>query len=230
MDRPRIQKSAPLADQAFELMRNMIVLNEVAPGQVITENELATSFGISRATLREAMARLERDGLVEVIPWKGTRISPIPAKYVQDVYELRAALERVAARKAAPRLRDMDLDRMERELEALYPLLERGETGPQHEMERDFHGLYVDMCDNELLREDVSRLYIHLARILVYVGSASTDEIGLREHSIASYEEHRKMLGAMRTKDPNVLEDAVVEHISRVAQRLADLVAKIESR
>lgn len=213
LDTPRATKSAPLADQAYEIIKRLIATNQLIPGQMLTENQMAKSLGISRAPLREAFVRLAQDGFIEALPWKGVRVTPLTPKYIREIYEYRSALECLAARKAAPFLEDRTLDEMEAVLLEGRPGLLAGDPTLQHEMEIPFHGLYVNRCDNQLVQDALTRLRDHLARIRVFAGT-------MHEHILLSYEEHLSMLAAMRSKDPDLLEKAVRSHLANVADRL----------
>src|SRR3990172_11881734 len=107
-ENPRIKKGALLANQAYEAIKHELIYAEEPQGRELIGSHLAKRFGISRTPVHAALARLQEDGLVEPIPGKGTRVVPIDAGYIQEVFEVRFALECLAARKAAPFIDDQE--------------------------------------------------------------------------------------------------------------------------
>ena len=86
----------PLRDLVFESLKDAILTQTLPPGKRLLENELAESLGVSRTPVREAIRRLEQEGLVAMIPRKGAYVSGISLKDIREVYEIRAALEMLA--------------------------------------------------------------------------------------------------------------------------------------
>jgi len=223
IDGAMIQKSTRLVDRVYELVKDLIVRNKIAPGQVLMENKLAKSLGISRSPVREALNRLNHEGLVVIEPWKGAVVAPLTAKYVREVYEVRCALESLAAKKAAPIITDEEIDREERQLEILRISLEMGDSGPFTESDIPFHNVFISKCCNELLCQQIYMLRDHFARIRAFAGT-------ILEHTHESYQEHWDILTAMRSKDPHLLERAVRRHLENVCIRLEKAMEKNKNK
>ena len=78
----KLDRASPLADRAYAAIKQMVIANELAPGQLLTESGLAQPLGISRSPVRAALARLQEEGFIETEPWKGPRVAALDAKYV----------------------------------------------------------------------------------------------------------------------------------------------------
>src|SRR5436190_5321759 len=118
--RPR----AYLADTVYGALRQAILDREFDPGEPLTEHGLCARFRVSRTPVREALAKLERDHLVRVVPKKGAFVRTLSSDEIRDLYEVREALEALAVRLAAPGLDRGDLAGFEtrfRELRARGP-------------------------------------------------------------------------------------------------------------
>ena len=109
--RPRPR--AYLADTVYGALRQAILDREFDPGEPLTEGELCRRFRVSRTPVREALAKLERDHLVRVVPKKGAFVRTLSHDEIRDLYEVREALEALAVRLAAPRLAREDLEDFE---------------------------------------------------------------------------------------------------------------------
>ena len=95
----------PLRDVIFNTLRDAIVSGDLKPGERLMEVDLAEKMGVSRTPVREAVRKLEMEGLVTMVPRKGTHVAELSAKDIMDVLEVRAALDRLATELAAERIR-----------------------------------------------------------------------------------------------------------------------------
>lgn len=108
-------KSLTLVDKVYDKIKQEILANRLHPGEPLLEEELATSLGTSRTPIRDAMRRLNHEGLVRIVPNKGAFVRVLTPRDIREIYEVREALESFAAGRAAVRL-------SERELKALSAL------------------------------------------------------------------------------------------------------------
>lgn len=100
---------ASSSERVFALLTNAIIDGEIAPGEGMTEVDLARRFGISRAPVREALRRLEEQQLLERSPYRGMRVTALSREMVEELYEIRQELECLACRRAAQRMSDTDI-------------------------------------------------------------------------------------------------------------------------
>ena len=102
----KINEYLPLRDIVFQTLRNAIITGELQPGERLMETQLAEKLGVSRTPIREAIRKLELEGLVIMVPRKGAQVAQFTEKDIQDVLEVRAALESLAAKLACKRMDD----------------------------------------------------------------------------------------------------------------------------
>ena len=108
-----INEYLPLRDVVFQTLRRAILMGELEPGERLMELALTEKLGVSRTPVREAIRMLEKEGLVEMIPRKGAAVSRITEKDLQDVLEVRCALEELAVGIACERMTEDDIERFE---------------------------------------------------------------------------------------------------------------------
>ncbi len=187
------------ADQVYTAIKNAIMTLELTPGSVIQEEVLAQQLGVSRTPIREAVRRLEQEGLVRTLPKKGILVDELSADDVLDVFEVRMCLEPLAARLAARLMPDEELRRL------------RGLHTPPSSGGRGFHGGYRELhrsiarfCGNRRMRRILDSLMDDTTRILAMGGY----EERLRAHSL-----HLDILDALEKRDPLAVERAMQEHL-----------------
>jgi DNA-binding GntR family transcriptional regulator len=213
LETTKLTKGASLADKAYEHIRELILTNKLAPGQPLKESQLARSLGISRYPLKQALGRLELEGLVENIQWKGAVVSGLTSQFIRDLYEIRTALEALSVRKAATSLADEDLEELENLWQSSALAVERSDYRAWEDSDQIFHSGLGRRCGNELLPDYLAKLRGQLARIRNFMGHIP----GMME---CSYEEHRQLLEALRARDPEASERAMWEHLGRVSDRI----------
>ncbi len=193
---------------AYENLKRRIINVELPPGLPINEAELAQQLQISKTPVREALRQLERDGLVENVPSRGSTISHITSQEISDVFQIREIIESGAAKRAAFFNGDQELDRQR---EIYKKLLE--ETPPDAEYAEwgtweDLHLLIVKSLGNETLVTVYLGLIDRIKRIRNYYGSRVTRR---RFKDIIS--EHIAVLDAVLAGDPEEAERSMATHL-----------------
>lgn len=122
---PRLRAVAPAREQAVNIIRTIIASGAFPPGRRLLERELLAATGMSRTTVREALRQLEAEGLIEMLPGRGPIVAPITPEITTRVYEVRQALEGLAAQLFVQRATDEDM----RALEAAYQSIELACSG-----------------------------------------------------------------------------------------------------
>ncbi|HMO29886.1 GntR family transcriptional regulator [Enterovirga sp.] len=202
--RPKIHNSR--ADEAYDAIKNLILTNAWTPGYNAFEPEVALKLGMSRTPVREALVRLEREGLIRLVPRRGVYVLPVSADDIRDIYFVLAGLEASAAEQLSrsENVRDLvagmrdAIDRMDRALaDADLTEWARGDEA--------FHRLLVDNSGNKRLTEIVAMVndQAHRARMIT---------LRLRPFPNSSNEEHKKILSAIENKDWQTSARLVREH------------------
>ncbi len=194
-----------LSEKAYWLIKEKVVTLELPPSAVIDEQLLMEELELGRTPIREALQRLDSEGLVNVVPRRGTFVSDISITDLQKIFELRTVLEGFCARLAAQRITDEQLERIEVVLRDLEELQD-GNPSALMSVDKRFHKLLYRAADNEFLTETLDRLY-DLSLRLWYLVLARLDDV--RD----SIEQHHRIVDALRKGDSERAELLVQTHI-----------------
>jgi DNA-binding GntR family transcriptional regulator len=176
------------------------------PGQQIVESDLQQVMGVSRAPLREALLKLEGQGLVRMIPRKGTYVRAITSRWISEIFTVRAWLEGLAARLAAEREGSSCADRLEKILADMALLAQRKRFKAYFYRHWDFHGVFSEASRNEELRSRIEAM----RRESLWLSYSAT----YFEHNHpASQKTHRRIVDLFRKGCPEEVEIAVRTHI-----------------
>jgi len=194
-----------LCDAVFLKLRDEIVSGTLKAGQRLEQKELADRFGISRMPVRDALRRLEAEGLVVVQGRRGVIVPTIDVEEMREIYRIREVLEALAVRLAVPNLTDEDvvaLSRLERQMEESS---RGGDLEMWLRLDGKFHLSIFERCDSPRLMRLISSFWNrthHFRRAYVSVAGAP----GRGEAM------HRRMLEAIAARDVGLLESLAVEH------------------
>jgi DNA-binding GntR family transcriptional regulator len=203
----------PLREIVFETLRDAIINQVLLPGERLMEIQLAEEMGVSRTPVREAIRKLELEGLVVMLPRRGAYVAGISMKDILEVFEVRASLEALAASLAAERITEEELDEMERRLVKETEETEANNLRCIVEIDTSFHDLLYKAARNERLVYFVNLLQEQLHRFR----SASLARPG---RSKTALDEHRKILEALASRDAKLAERLAREHIENAEQAM----------
>jgi DNA-binding GntR family transcriptional regulator len=203
-----------LADRVFEALRVAIHDGRLPAGSRLRQEALAEELGVSRTPLREALLRLERSGLVRSIPRRGWVVAGLTRETIRHLYEARQVIEAHAVARSAQAQTRRSLADLERAYASLVEAAERSllESFQAH---REFHRELVRAYDNDVLKEELERLYDRDASLPMFA-LYSRDREALRSMA----REHEELVEAVRSRDPDEAREAVVRHISRSLARV----------
>lgn len=209
-------QSLTVSDQAFERLVDAITRGELQPGDAVNEVELSSRLGISRGSLREAMRRLEERGLMVRTPRRGVRVASVSNSDLLEILDMREVLEGMACRLATERMSDAELGRLEAKLRehAETPELATGQAYFQSAGDQDIHFLIAKGSGNERL----ARLLCDELYFLMRIYRFRSSERPGRAH--LALDEHRAILEAMQSRDPDRAEQAMRRHIRRSRQNI----------
>jgi len=198
-----------LADKAYHAIRGLIVSLELAPGALIDERELIERLEIGRTPVREALRRLAQEQLVEVYPRRGMFVTPVDARALARLSEVRAVLEPEAARLAAVRATDADRE----ELGLLLSELEGGGGGELIDLDERIHRAVYRAAHNDLLQTTLEQYYTLALRIW----SIALDRAHELEEAVA---EHRALLEAIHDGDGDRAAATMRAHVENFEQAM----------
>jgi GntR family transcriptional regulator, rspAB operon transcriptional repressor len=193
-----------MADQVYEQLREQIVTGVRAPGDKLDPTEVAESLGVSRTPVREAVLRLDADGLVERQPYRGVVVAGIDLAAAADVVAMRLQLETLAARAAVPLLQDDDLSEM-RDVHARLEQAMVGEDAQEsfRQLNREFHLILYRVAGSPALLRVIEDLSGQAERVRLHFdvrrGRAVND--------------HADILNACAARDTEAVVAATREHI-----------------
>lgn len=176
-----------LRDQAYERLREAITTGVLHPAEKLNESELVGWLGISRTPIREALTRLERDGLVQTTPGRLTRVSPLDGRSASEAQMVVAALHETAVRDAVPVMSEADLDEMTVANQELAEALESQDVDAAICADDAFHAVALRVCGNRALISVIEQYTPTLRRLerlrfSSLVGRTSVDQ---HEHIIS---------------------------------------------
>ncbi|MCG7963112.1 MAG: GntR family transcriptional regulator, partial [Candidatus Thiodiazotropha taylori] len=199
----------PLTERLFDALQRAIVEGEIPQGSKISEPELARQHGVSRGSLREAMARLEVRKLVERKPNLGARVVTLSYEQLIEIFQLREALEGMAARLAAQNMTEIEIEELQKLLDQHGEQIaeQHGQAYFQKQGDLDFHYRIVQGSKNKQLIELLCNDLYHLLRMYRY-------QFGMRsKRSQQAYEEHQYLINAISARDPEMAELLMRQHI-----------------
>jgi DNA-binding GntR family transcriptional regulator len=198
--------SANLNDTAYESIKQDVISCKLVPGEAVSETLLAARFGLGKAPIRNALARLSQDRLVRSVPRQGYVITPITIEDVQEIFQLRLMLEPRAARLAAGRLSGEQLMRLKETCKVRYRPGDRESQTRFLSANKQFHVAIAEAAGNNRLTVIIAQLLNEVERML---------HMGLRNHDLGQHfqHEHKDLLDALMAGEGEAAERMVYEQI-----------------
>jgi DNA-binding GntR family transcriptional regulator len=205
-----IHRVAPLQvkDLVYERLRESLIDLTFAPGEPLREAALVERFGVSKTPIREALVRLEREGLVEIAPYRGARARTYNDADVREFYEIREILEAECVRRASQETDGGIRDALTRNVDSSASALEQGDLRTVAERLDEFGALLLSQLRNGIITDLVERLQAHLRRI----GRTSQNE----DHLSSIIAEHRAILRAITARDAESAQDLLRRHLQQL--------------
>lgn len=206
-----------LSDKVFEALESEILKGELERGETLSENKVSARLGVSRTPVREALQRLEQEGLVKTEPGKGAVVLGISQGDLLDIYEIRIRIEGLAARYAARNITDEQAREMRDVVELQEFFAAKGDSRSLRDLDSKFHSMIYKFCTSRILTDTLNSLHHKIERF-----RRMSVEIGGR--GSLSVEEHREIAEALAAHDENKAETLLIEHIKNARDKLAEVV------
>jgi len=204
----RRPKKASLKEEVYDGIRQDIMEGTFLPGDLLKERELAEKHGVSKTPVREALSMLEQDNLVRTIPRAGYMVTGLTLRDLQEICQLRIILEPMAARLAMQNLTDEEIDELAR-------VTYTSDPEEARLFNRQFHSAIARASGNSRLAKMIDQLVEQTDRW------AALDAVKLNPAVLLRG--HQAELEALRTRDPNVVEQAMREHVQGLYDHLSSL-------
>ncbi|MBP3458799.1 MAG: GntR family transcriptional regulator [Lachnospiraceae bacterium] len=196
----------PLRDVVFNTLRQAILTGELKPGERLMEIHLADRLGVSRTPIREAIRKLELEGLVVMIPRKGAQVAKITEKNLKDVLEVRRALDMLAVKLACQRMNEEDKKELKKACDEFAGVIKKSNTKDITEADVHFHDIILKSTNNDRLIQLVNNLAEQMYRYrLEYIKDSA--------YHNRLVQEHEAIYNAIINKEEEKAAQAVVVHI-----------------
>lgn len=226
---PTRSPKAPLVDRVTDLLRNAIINLELAPGERLAAEAIASRIDVSPTPVREAFARLAGEGFVVALPQRGVRVSEISPADVRDLYEIRLLLEPVAIRRSVARSTEQWIDLVEKlfadmmeagsnDLSSLSPV----EYAVHEEAHVAFHRATMSQCDSVWLRRFVDTMLDNSRRVRRL-------SLAVRVDSATIAAEHRAIADACVAGDGDLAAQRHSEHLWRTVDAFDEWASRQHS-
>jgi GntR family transcriptional regulator, rspAB operon transcriptional repressor len=201
-----VRAPMPLAQAAYEKLRNMILTGELPPETAITENSIVDRLGIGKTPVREAMRRLVLEGLLDVTPRLGYTVTAITQQDVEDLFQMRVINEVAAAQLAADRLSEAAFARLTELSSVGYAPDDRESMLRYIGVNAEFHDIIARGSGNARLADLIDRLMQECRRFIqIAILSDAHGQLVIAQHVA--------IIAALRARDPEAVEAAVRAHV-----------------
>ena len=211
----------PLRDVVFNTLRQAILRGELKPGERLMEIQLANKLGVSRTPIREAIRKLELEGLVLMIPRRGAEVAEITEQNLRDVLEVREALEELSVKLACEHATQEQIEEMKQAAQVFKESLSGDDVTRIAEADVAFHDAINMATDNQKLIQILNNLREQMYRYRVeYLKDEKNFPILIREHS--------QIVEGLTAKDKTMLTAAMHKHVMNQATAVKEMIREQE--
>ncbi len=215
----KLENYKPLREIVFEHLREAILKGQLRPGERLMEMQLADEMGVSRTPVREAIRKLELEGLVIMIPRRGAYVADLSIKDVAETFEIRSALEGLAASLAAERITPEETEEMERILVRIGAAIEEDDTQQIVALDEEYHNLLYKASRNDRLMQILNNLREQIQRFRVTT-------LGMPGRGRGVLQEHRKITEAISERNAELAHKLALEHMENAENTLMDWIRR----
>lgn len=210
------KNNTSLRGKLYKQLREDILAGKYADHEELRENTIAKEYGVSRTPVREAIRKLELEGLVVTIPNKGAYVKAIDKKDIDDIYAIRALLEGLCAKWATEHISDKQLEQLEEILYITKYHIDKGHYDRVYEYDGELHNILYAASNSSILEHVLHDFH-------QYVQRARRHALTSPERVIKTYEEHLAIVTAIKEKDAGNAARLAKEHVRNVVANLETL-------
>ena len=227
-----LKRSSHLYDQIYEVLWQRILDGTIGPGSKIRDTAWAKLLGVSRTPVREALRKLEHDGLLESQHHGGYKFRQPESCELANLYECRAVLEGLAARGAADKISSAQIDELGKIAKSASDAVDDADYETALERNTRFHQKIIVICGNpylEKLLSSLRRMILFNRSILLKSAQLSSGSPRhYAEHLESTQRDHQAILNALRNHDAIASETQMREHLFRTAADMQNLLATVD--
>jgi GntR family transcriptional regulator, trigonelline degradation regulator len=216
----QVERPAALRDQVVGNLRTAIINGQLAPGARLVERQMCELLGVSRTLVREALRQLESEGWVRILPNRGPVVISMTPEEVRELYEVRSALEGLAAFRAAERATAEQLDCMAATVDAMKKAQGRGDWMRHRQQLQIFYDTLREASGNALLRAQLEALSARMAWLRGVT-------LARPERAAVAVKEEARLLAALRAKDGKRARELCEAHLRTAGEAV---VVALEAR
>ena len=213
--------SSSLEEKVYLSLEEQIISQKLCPGESVTEMKLSRELGVSRTPVREALQRLDREGLIKLIPNKGAVVLGISEQDLMDIYKIRMRLEGLAARIAAEKRDEAFCRELRDNVELTEFYMTKGNIEKVKNLDSEFHDIIYRCCESRMLGKTLSELH----RYISSYRKLSLAVSGRIDHSLS---EHREIYEAIACGNTDAADALMSEHVERALENLLQILNKDE--
>ena len=208
--------SGSLGQRVYQTLRQAILSLAYRPGEILRKPDICEALGVSRSPVADAVARLQVDGLVDVIPQAGTFVARFSMQEIREGAFLREAIEVAAIERVAPVISDGQLDRLRANLALQAARVAEGDFAGFYAVDGEMHEMLLSFTGFAKLAQvsDTAWLHVHRARQLI---------LPMPGRVQATLAEHAAILAALQARDPLAARDSIRAHLRQLITYLEPL-------
>ncbi|MDD2979857.1 MAG: GntR family transcriptional regulator [Hespellia sp.] len=209
----------PLRDVVFNTLRQAILRGELKPGERLMEIQLANKLGVSRTPIREAIRKLELEGLVLMIPRKGAEVAEITEKSLRDVLEVRKALEELAVQLACDKITEEEIENLKQAAKDFKATLGSADITKVAEADVAFHDVIYNATDNQRLIQLLNNLREQMYRFRV-------EYLKREDFHPQLLSEHEDIIEQISSGQKKEASETVCQHIDNQVEAVMGIIRK----
>lgn len=202
-----------LRGRVFNKLREDILSGKYQEHEELKEVAIGEELGVSRTPVREAFRQLELEGLIQIVPNKGAYVTGITAKDVKDIYMIRSYLEGMCAKLVTEKITQEQLDELEENVYLASYHAEKGHMEQMAELDNRFHHILYEACDSKMLQKLLQDFHEYVMRI-------RKKTLSTKERGIASNEEHKQIMEAIKERNAEKAEHLASLHMNNAYENM----------
>lgn len=210
-----------LSTKVFKILREEILNGKYKENEELKEVAIGNELGVSRTPVREAFRQLELEGLLTIIPNKGAYVTGISPKDVHDIYMIRSSLEGMCAKLATENITNEQLEELEENVYLATFHASKGHMDQMTELDNRFHHILYEACGSKMLQNLLQDYHQYVIRI--------RKKTLTTQRGVASNEEHRAIMEAIKAKDSLKAEELANRHIVNAYENIKISLGEIEN-
>lgn len=211
----------PLRDVVFQTLREAILKGDLKPGERLMEQQLAARLGVSRTPIREAIRMLQQEGLAVTIPRKGAEVAGIEQKDMEDVLQIREALEILAVKLACEKISNGQIELLEKNMDEFAEAVKAKDIVLIAQADIKFHDIIFEAASNPRLVALLNNLRGQIYRYRM-------EYLKNKENYDCLIEEHKKIIAGLKRRDREYVIEMTKSHVDNQAAAIRNIICQKE--